>query len=232
MRGATQFSREQRRQFPNFLASFASQSRQHPQSFLSKSNHFRTSPPEYLILACYTKGRKSFMSKSTAPGIPNAQQSIPFAAAAASIREAHRAKKALLVRLPISSMLRNLQKQRNLQRHKNLHTDTRICASQSLPTAQKLYTFAARSNIIPVYGSCNPSSNCLLSEVALHAAHRPKSRKRLSTSRTETRRAPRGARLKPLRHRRNRARLRRIPMGRLKCSCGGPRSLSRLVVSP
>jgi hypothetical protein len=93
--------------------------------------------------------------------IPIAQWGIPFAAAAAPIREAHRAKKALPVRLPISGTLRNPQKERRLPRHELMHTDTRICASQSLPPVQKLRTFAAGSNIIQVNGPGNSGSSCL-----------------------------------------------------------------------
>lgn len=45
-------------------------------------------------MVCYTKSKKSFMSKSIASGIPIDQQGIPFTAASATIRETHRAKKA------------------------------------------------------------------------------------------------------------------------------------------
>ena len=73
------------------------------------------------------------MSKPIAPQIPGAQQRIPFAAASATIREAHRAKNALSMRLPISRTLRNPQKQNSLQRHEFMNTDTRICGSQGRP---------------------------------------------------------------------------------------------------
>jgi len=54
------------------------------------------------------------MDESTAPAIAIAQPGIPFAVAAAPIRETHRAQKALPMRLPISSTLRNPQKQNPL----------------------------------------------------------------------------------------------------------------------
>ena len=122
-------------------------SRQHSQSFLSRSNHFRTSTPEYLILACHTKSRKSFMSKSIAPGIPLTQQGIPFAAAPATIGETPRAKTALPMRLQISSMLPKPQKQRGLPRHQKMHTDARASVSQRLPAVQKKSTLLPQSRI-------------------------------------------------------------------------------------
>jgi hypothetical protein len=157
-------------------------SRQHSQSFLSRSSHCRTSTPEYLILACHTKSRKSFISKSIAPGIPLTQQGIPFAAAPATIGETHRAKTALPMRLQISSMLPKPPKQSGLPRHQKMHTDARASVSQRLPAVQKqIYTFAAKSNIMHANGPCNPISSCLRGEVALQAAHLPKSRNRFST---------------------------------------------------
>jgi oxygen-independent coproporphyrinogen-3 oxidase len=121
------------------------------------------------------------MAKSLAAIIPITQPINPFTAASPPIRETHRAQKALPVRLPISSMLRNPQKQKTLRRHKNMHTDTRICASQSLPTVQKIYTFTAKLNIIRVNVPRNPGG--LPDEALNQAAHLPKSRRRLSNPR-------------------------------------------------
>ena len=104
------------------------------------------------------------MTKSIAPGILIAQQGIPFAGAAATIWEAHRAQKALPMPLPISSTLPNPQKQKSLPRHKKMHTAARVSVTNKPPPAQKIYPFAARSNLIPVNGSCNPASSCLLGE--------------------------------------------------------------------
>jgi hypothetical protein len=122
------------------------------------------------------------MSKSTAPLIPGAQQGIPFAASSAPIREAHRAQKALPVRLPISSTLRNPQKQRSLQRHELMHTDTRICASQGRPL-YKNSTHLPQSRIsVRLTGLVILfRAGCRLE--LLYAAHLPKSPKRLSPPR-------------------------------------------------
>jgi len=77
------------------------------------------------------------MTKSIAPGIPIAQRGIPFAAAAAKIWEAHRAQKALQMRLPISSTLPNPQKQKNLPRHKKMHTAARVSVTNKPPLRKK-----------------------------------------------------------------------------------------------
>ena len=82
------------------------------------------------------------MTKSISRLVPIVRQGIPFAAAAPTIREAHRPKKALPVRLPILSMLPKPQKQRSLQRHKFTRTYPRVCASQPCPSAQKIITLA------------------------------------------------------------------------------------------
>ena len=50
----------------------------------------------------------------------------PFAAASPSITVTHRAKNPLPMRLPISSALRNIQKQLGLQRHENILRDTHV----------------------------------------------------------------------------------------------------------
>src|ERR1035437_5499570 len=104
------------------------------------------------------------MTKSIAAGIPIAKQGIPFAVSAATIWEAHRAKKALPMRLPISSTLRNPQKQRSLPRHKKMHTAARVSVSQRPPPTQKIYPLAGRWNIVQFNSSCNPASGCLPGE--------------------------------------------------------------------
>src|ERR1019366_10443556 len=48
------------------------------QSFLSKFNHFQTSTPECLIVACYTKSRKSFYDQIHRPGHPHRQAGHPL----------------------------------------------------------------------------------------------------------------------------------------------------------
>src|ERR1035437_5063473 len=52
--------------------------RQHIQSFLSKFNHFQTSTPECLIVACYTKGRKSLYVKIHRPRHPHRPAGHPL----------------------------------------------------------------------------------------------------------------------------------------------------------
>lgn len=82
------------------------------------------------------------MSKSIASLIRIARQGIPFAGASARIgethRETHRAKKALPMRLPIPTTLRNPQKQRNLERQKKC-TQPRASTSVSPPCAKNLH---------------------------------------------------------------------------------------------
>src|ERR1035437_5901046 len=121
------------------------------------------------------------MFKFIAPGIPIAQQGIPFAGASAKIWEAHRAQKSLPMPLPISSTLPNPQKQRTLPRHKKMHTAARVSVTNKPPPTQKIYTLAGRWNIVQVNSSCNPAASCLLGESTLQAAHPPKSQRRLST---------------------------------------------------
>ena len=122
-------------------------SRQHSQSFLSRSSHCRTSTHEYLILACHTKSRKSFHDQIHRPGHPHRPAGHPLRRRLRENRETHRAKKALPMRLPISSMLPKPQKQRGLPRHQKMHTDARASVSQRLPAVQKKSTLLPQSRI-------------------------------------------------------------------------------------
>jgi hypothetical protein len=81
-------------------------------------------------------------------------------AASATIRETHPVKRALPLRLPIPSTLPTPQKQRNLQRPRKC-AQTHASANVS-PAAKKIYTFAAKANIIQVNGPDTPISSCLL----------------------------------------------------------------------